>query len=101
MVVGALLNRVFEVTLTSTIVSDFFMPRDYSRGRGAFRFAPVCPSVCPSVRQALQYIDCLIKYSHSFQWVCLKSCILFVDIKKMCMWSFGGDKIIFDRITAF
>ena len=28
-------------------------------------------------------------------------CILFVDVIKMCMWSFGGDKIIFDRITAF
>ena len=34
MEVGALLNRVFEVALTSTIVSDFFMPRDYSGGGG-------------------------------------------------------------------
>ena len=32
MEVGALLNRVFEVALTSTLVSDFFMPRDYSPG---------------------------------------------------------------------
>ena len=30
----------------------------------------------------------------------LKPCILFVDIMQMCMWSFGGDKINFDRITA-
>ena len=33
----------FEVTLTSTIVSDFFMPRDYSRGG-----IKICP--CLSVR---------------------------------------------------
>ena len=31
----------------------------------------------------------------------LKHCILFVDIMKMCMWSFGGNEINFDRITAF
>ena len=49
MVVGALLNRVFEVALTSTIVSDFFMPRDYIRGGGALRLAPVCLSVRPFV----------------------------------------------------
>ena len=70
MVVGAFLNRVFEVALTSTIVSDFFIPRDYSQG--ALRFAPVCPSVCPPVRHALQYRVCVINSSHSFQWVFLK-----------------------------
>ena len=32
MIVGALLNRVFEVALTSSMVPDFFMPRDYSQG---------------------------------------------------------------------
>ena len=37
MVVGVLLNRVFEVALTSTIVSDLFMPRDYSRRGGGER----------------------------------------------------------------
>ena len=31
MVVEALWNRVFEMALTSTIVSDFFMPRDHCR----------------------------------------------------------------------
>ena len=67
MVVGTFLNSVFEVALTSTIVSDFFMPRDYSRG--ALRFAPVCPSVCPSVRHALQYRVCVINSSPRFQWV--------------------------------
>ena len=77
------------------------MPRDYSRGRGALRFAAVCPSVCPSVRQALQYRVCLINSSHSFQWVCLKSWILFVDIMKICMWSFGGDKIILIELRPF
>ena len=25
----------------------------------------------------------------------------FVNITKMCMWSFDGDEIIFDKITAF
>ena len=70
MEVGALLNRVFEVALTSTIVSDFFMTRDYSRG-GALRFAPVSPSVSPSVRHALQYRVCVINSSHSFQWIFL------------------------------
>ena len=68
MVVEALWNRVFEMALTTTIVSDFFMPRDHSRV-GALRFAPVCPSVCPSVRHALQYRVCVINSSHSFQWV--------------------------------
>ena len=51
MVVGARLNRVFEVTLTSTTVSDFFMPRDYSRGGGGWGIK-ICPClpVCLSVR---------------------------------------------------
>ena len=31
----------------------------------------------------------------------LKPCILVVDIMKMCMWSFGRNKISFERITAF
>ena len=31
----------------------------------------------------------------------LKPCILFVDIMKTCMWSFGGNKINFERNTAF
>ena len=30
MVVEALWNRVFEMALVSTIVSDFFMPRDHA-----------------------------------------------------------------------
>ena len=68
MVVEALWNRVFEMALTTTIVSDFFMPRDHSRV-GALRFAPVCPSVCPSVHHAFQYRVCVINSSHSFQWV--------------------------------
>ena len=46
MVVEALWNRVFEMALTSNIVSDFFMPRDHSRV-GALRFVP---SVRLSVR---------------------------------------------------
>ena len=46
MIVEALWKRVFEMALTSTIVSDFFMPRDHSR-MGALRFAP---SVRLSVR---------------------------------------------------
>ena len=29
---GDPLNRLFEMPLTSTIVSDFLCPRDYSRG---------------------------------------------------------------------
>ena len=32
---GDPLNRLFEMALTSTIVSDFLCPRDYSRGGGA------------------------------------------------------------------
>ena len=34
--------------------------------RGALRFAPVCPSVCPSLRHALWYRVCVINFSHSF-----------------------------------
>ena len=31
-----------------------------------------------------------------------KKCINFVDIMKICIWSFGGNKVKFDRrITAF
>ena len=93
------MNRLFEMVLTSTIVSDFLCPRDYNRGggealtstivsdysRGGIKFAPVCPSGRPSVRHALQYRVCVINSSHSFQWVFLKPYILFVDIMKMCM----------------
>ena len=99
MVVEALWNRVFEMALTSNIVSDFFMPRDHSRV-GALRFAPVCSSVCPSVPHALQYRVCVINSSHSFNGS-FEALYIFVDIMKMCMWRFGGDKIFFDRIMAF
>ena len=109
---GDPLNRLFEMALTSTIVSDILCPRDYSRGGGGALTSTIVSdysrgalslllSVRPSVRHALQYRVCVINSSHTFQWVFLKPYILFVDIMKMCMWSFGGDKIIFDRITAF
>ena len=50
---------------------SFLCPRDESQG--ALRFAPVCPSVClsvrlsvcPSVRHALRYRVCVINSSHS------------------------------------
>ena len=45
-------------------VHIFFCPRDDSQG--ALGFAPVCPSVCPSVRHALRYRVCVINSSHSF-----------------------------------
>ena len=69
----------------------FLCPRDDSQG--ALRFAPVCPSVClsvrqsvcPSVRHALRYRVCVINSSHSFLWIFLKPCIPVVDILKMCM----------------
>ena len=69
--------------------------------RGALRFAPVCPSVCPSVRHALRYRVCVINSSHSFNGSFLKPCIAVADILKMCMWVFGGATINFDRITTF
>ena len=47
MVVGALLNRVFEGALTSTIVSDFLWPVNIV-GAG-IKICP-CLSVCLSVR---------------------------------------------------
>ena len=31
----------------------------------------------------------------------LKPCIFFVDIMKMCMWSFGGDKVILTDLRPF
>ena len=34
--------------------------------QGAIRFAPVCPSVCPSVHHTLRYRVCVINSSHSF-----------------------------------
>ena len=71
MEVGTLLNLDFEVALTSTIVSDFLCPVTIvggGGGGGALRFAPVCPSVCPSIRHALKYRVCVINSSHSFQW---------------------------------
>ena len=81
----------------------FYAPRDDSQG--ALRFAPVCPSVClsvrPSVRHALRYRVCVINSSHSFLWIFLKPCIPVVDILKFCMWVFGGARINCDRITAF
>ena len=44
--------------------SSFLCPRDDSQG--ALGFAPLCPSVCPSVRHALRYRVCVINSSHSF-----------------------------------
>ena len=72
------------------------MPRDYSRGGGGgdLRFAPVCLSVCLSARLSSFTV-------YSFQRVFLKPCILFVDIMKMCMWSFVGDKIILTELRPF
>ena len=69
MIVGALFNRVFEVTLTSTIVSDFLCP--VTIVGGDLRFAPVCLSVCLSARLSSFTV-------YSFQRVFLKPCILFV-----------------------
>ena len=74
-------------------------PRDDSQG--ALRFAPVRPSVCPSVRHALRYRDCVIKSSYSFGWIFLKPCIPVVDILKMCIWVFGEASINNDKITTF
>ena len=47
---GTFFYRVFEVALTSTIVSDFFMPRDYSQ-EGGIKICP-CLSLCLSVRSS-------------------------------------------------
>ena len=73
------------------IQNAFLCPRDHSQG--ALRFAPVCPSVRPSVRHALRYRVCVINSSHSFKWISSKPCIPVVDILKMCMWVFGGARI--------
>ena len=80
-------------------VCRFICPRDDSQG--ASRFAPVCPSVCPSVRNTLRYSVCVINFSHSFQWIFLKPCIPVVDILKMYMWIFDEARTNFDRITAY
>ena len=74
-------------------------PRDESQG--ALRFAPVCPSVRPSVRHTLWYRVWVINSSDSFEWIFLKPCIPVADILKMSMWFFGGARISFDRTTAF
>ena len=50
---------------------------------------------------AVGYGDCIINSCYSFQCVFLKLCRHIVDILKMCIWAFDGDKINFDRITAF
>ena len=42
-----------------------------------------------------------MNFSYSFQWIILKSCILVVDILKMCIWIFADKRIIFDKITAY
>ena len=77
----------------------FYAPHDDSQG--ALRFAPVCPSIYPSVCHALRYRICVINSSHSFKWIILKPCIPVVDRLKMCMWVLDGARINFDRITAF
>ena len=43
----------------------------------------------------------MINSFYSFQWIFLKPYVLFVDTSKVFIWSFNGDNIIFDRITAF
>ena len=99
--------KIIQIMETSNTLTLFLCPCDDSQG--ALRFAPVCPSVClsvrpsvcPSVRHALRYRVCVINSSHSFKWIFLKPCIPIVDILKMCMWVFGGIRMKFDRITAF
>ena len=69
MVVGALLNRVFEVAFTSTIVSDFLCPRDYSRvcvrGEGGGAGIKICPPVCLCGCPSVRYRVCVISSQFS------------------------------------
>ena len=59
-------------------------------------------SVCLSVRSSRFTVKSLCNQLFpQFSIGLLKPCILFVDIMKMCMWSFDGDIIIFNRIMAF
>ena len=42
----------------------------------------------------VEYGVCVINFSHNFQWFFLKSCIIVVNIMKMCMWVFNGVRIV-------
>ena len=44
---------------------------------------------------------CVINSSQSFEAINLKLCTGVTRILKMCIWLFAGEKIIFDKITAF
>ena len=81
------------------------MPLCWQRGGGGWGggkgdFCP-CSSLCPSVCHTLWYRLCVNNFSHRFQRIVLKPCVLVVDIRKMCLWMHDGAKINFDRITAF
>ena len=74
-----------------------WMPRNLFTGRN------LSLTVRPSVRPffTFQYRLCVINFSYSFQWIFFKSCKLYMDVMKMCMWGIDGDKLIFYSITAF
>ena len=46
------------------------------------------------------YGVCVINSFYSFQWMVLKLRRHIINILKMCMWGFNGDRFNFDRITA-
>ena len=63
---GAYSFQIWSNTVCSIKVknkNDFNFPW---LSQGALRFAPVRPSVCPSVHPALRYRVCVINISHSF-----------------------------------
>ena len=44
---------------------------------------------------------CVINFSHGFQETFFRPCVHCVVVMEVRMWRFDGDKINFDRITAF
>ena len=47
------------------------------------------------------YGDCVINCSYKFQRTFFELCTFVVNIMIMCMWSFNGPRINFEKITAF
>ena len=84
-------------SLLEQLPSPYLLVGDFNgHNMLCFKLSHFCQLVC-----TVGYRVCVISCYCSFQWMFLKHYRHIVDILKVCMWTFGGARIDYDRITAF